>query len=107
VSVSCAVFTRRNWLEVDACRTPLKWSERGAREACALAQRSSSAASEINSLIGDSTEKVEHGTKLVSQIGETMHEIVDHIRELVAAHSIRAGEKRLQTIGFVCCLVCI
>ena len=42
-----------------------------------LAQRSAAAAKEIKTLIGDSVDKVEAGSKLVDQAGKTMDEIVD------------------------------
>ncbi len=41
-----------------------------------LAQRASAAAGEIKLLIGDSVDKVEDGSQLVAQAGETMQEIV-------------------------------
>lgn len=41
-----------------------------------LAQRSAAAAKEIKSLIGDSVDKVNSGSKLVDQAGETMSELV-------------------------------
>ena len=47
-----------------------------------LAQRSAAAAKEIKSLIGDSVEKVDVGSKLVGEAGTTMAEIVDSIRSV-------------------------
>jgi len=47
-----------------------------------LAQRSAAAAKEIKTLIGDSVEKVEGGSKLVAQAGQTMEEIVTSIRRV-------------------------
>jgi methyl-accepting chemotaxis protein len=50
-----------------------------AAEVRSLAQRSSTAAREIKALIGDSTQKVEAGSKLVDDAGRTMQEILDSV----------------------------
>lgn len=47
-----------------------------------LAQRSANAAKEIKSLISDSVEKVDSGSKLVSSAGETMNEIVTSVKRV-------------------------
>ena len=47
-----------------------------------LAQRSAVAAKEIKSLIGASAEKVETGTRLVNDAGQTMGQIVDSVRRV-------------------------
>ena len=47
-----------------------------------LAQRSSSAAKEITTLIKDSVVKVEEGSKLVNASGETLGQIVDSVRKV-------------------------
>ncbi len=47
-----------------------------------LAQRSATAAKEIKALIKDSVEKIENGSKLVNQSGETLGEIVDSVRKV-------------------------
>jgi methyl-accepting chemotaxis protein len=47
-----------------------------------LAQRSAAAAKEIKALIGDSVGKVEGGSKLVAQAGQTMEEIVTSIKRV-------------------------
>ncbi len=47
-----------------------------------LAQRSAGAAKEIKSLIQDSVEKVEDGTKLVDQSGSTLDEIVNGVKKV-------------------------
>ncbi|CAM3486990.1 methyl-accepting chemotaxis protein [Paracidovorax anthurii] len=53
-----------------------------AAEVRSLAQRSASAAKEIKELIGSSVERVEDGSRLVSQAGATMTEIVDSVRRV-------------------------
>jgi len=61
-----------------------------------LAQRAAAAAGEIKSLIGDSVDKVEEGTKLVDHAGKTMAEIVDSIRGVTAmmASITKASEEQ-------------
>ncbi|EBA15395.1 methyl-accepting chemotaxis protein [Roseobacter sp. SK209-2-6] len=57
-----------------------------ASEVRALAQRSSDAAMEIKTLIGDSSKQVERGVDLVGKAGEALHSIVErvsHISSLV------------------------
>jgi methyl-accepting chemotaxis protein len=53
-----------------------------ASEVRTLAQRSAQAAREIKSLIGDSTDKVEAGSRLVGEAGRTMTEIVTQVRRV-------------------------
>jgi methyl-accepting chemotaxis protein len=53
-----------------------------ASEVRSLAQRSAAAAKEIKGLITDSVERVEQGTALVDQAGETMSEIVSSIKRV-------------------------
>ncbi|WP_088284066.1 methyl-accepting chemotaxis protein [Ideonella sp. A 288] len=53
-----------------------------AGEVRTLAQRSAAAAREIKTLIGDSTDKVEAGSRLVKQAGTTMDHIVAQVRHV-------------------------
>jgi len=53
-----------------------------AAEVRTLAQRSASAAKEIKSLIQDSQEKVEQGSRLVNRSGATLHEIVGSVKKV-------------------------
>jgi methyl-accepting chemotaxis protein len=53
-----------------------------AGEVRSLAQRSAQAAKEIKSLIGESVGKVEAGTRLVGDAGETMDSIVSQVRRV-------------------------
>ncbi|NRF67858.1 HAMP domain-containing protein [Aquincola sp. S2] len=69
-----------------------------AGEVRSLAQRSAEAAREIKALIGNSVDKVETGSRLVSDAGSTMNEIVasvqrvtDIIGEITAASSEQSG----------------
>jgi methyl-accepting chemotaxis protein len=47
-----------------------------------LAQRSASAAKEIKGLIGDSVEKVDAGSRLVTQAGSTMNDVVAGVKRV-------------------------
>jgi len=47
-----------------------------------LAQRSAAAAKEIKGLIGDSVEKVEGGSRLVGEAGQTIQEVVASVRRV-------------------------
>jgi methyl-accepting chemotaxis protein len=53
-----------------------------AGEVRALAQRSAQAAREIKGLIGESVQKVENGTRLVADAGQTMGSIVDQVKRV-------------------------
>ena len=70
-----------------------------ASEVRSLAQRSAEAAKEIKALIGASVEKVENGTQLVSNAGQSMEDIVAQVQrvsDLIGEISSATGE---QTIG--------
>ncbi len=61
-----------------------------------LAQRSAEAAKEIKGLIGTSVDKVDVGTRLVAEAGQTMSEIVGSIQrvsDIVAEITAAAGEQ--------------
>ena len=72
-----------------------------AAEVRALAQRSSTAAREIKLLIGDSSEKVDAGSKLVDAAGQTMHDIVASVNKVsqLIADIAAAGESQSSDIG--------
>ncbi|MNN64528.1 Methyl-accepting chemotaxis protein IV [compost metagenome] len=53
-----------------------------AGEVRSLAQRSATAAKEIKALIGDSVDRVERGSMLVTQSGQTMEEIVAAVKRV-------------------------
>ncbi|MEP7295101.1 MAG: methyl-accepting chemotaxis protein [Burkholderiales bacterium] len=67
-----------------------------ASEVRALAQRSSTAAREIKTLIEDSTQKVEAGSRLVDDAGRTMQEILDSVKRVssLIADIADAGESQ-------------
>ena len=63
-----------------------------ASEVRSLAQRSAGAAKEIKELIGSSVERVEDGSRFVSQAGQTMTEIVGSVRRVSGIiHEITAS----------------
>ena len=70
-----------------------------ASEVRALAQRSAAAAKEIKSLIVDSTEKVDAGTRLVSDAGQTMTEILQRVARASTLVSEMAEAGSAQSIG--------
>jgi len=61
-----------------------------------LAQRSAGAAKEIKSLINDSVEKVDEGTKLVDESGKTLDEIVEAVKKVndIIAEIAAASEEQ-------------
>lgn len=65
-----------------------------------LAQRSATSAREIRTLIEDSAGKVDAGTKLVGEAGETMHRVVDSIRRVagIMAEMTAATQDQAQGI---------
>lgn len=67
-----------------------------ASEVRALAQRSSEAAMEIKTLIGDSSKQVEQGVQLVGKAGTALNSIVDrvgHISQLVSEIAVGSSEQ--------------
>jgi methyl-accepting chemotaxis protein len=70
-----------------------------ASEVRSLAQRSAEAAKEIKILIGASVERVESGTRLVSDAGATMGEIVQSVRKVAAVISEITATSAEQSAG--------
>ncbi|MDY7540002.1 methyl-accepting chemotaxis protein [Undibacterium sp. 5I1] len=88
ISVIDSIAFQTNILALNAAVEAARAGEQGrgfavvAAEVRNLAQRSASAAKEIKSLIDDSVEKVETGSKLVAQAGDTMGEIVASVKRV-------------------------
>ena len=64
-----------------------------------LAQRSAAAAKEIKTLIGDSVDKIDTGTKLVNEAGATMLDIVDSVKRVTDIMSEISTASAEQTSG--------
>jgi methyl-accepting chemotaxis protein-2 (aspartate sensor receptor) len=74
-----------------------------ASEVRSLAQRSADAAKEIKALIGNSVDKVDTGTRLVADAGQTMSEIVASVQRVsdVIATITHASTEQSNGIGQV------
>ena len=88
ISVIDGIAFQTNILALNAAVEAARAGEQGrgfavvAGEVRNLAQRSSEAAKEIKSLIGQSVEKVEAGSKLVDDAGKSMADIVVQVRRV-------------------------
>lgn len=86
ISVIDGIAFQTNILALNAAVEAARAGDQGrgfavvAGEVRNLAKLATSAAAEIKSLIGDSVEKIEDGSKLVTQAGKTMNQILDSIR---------------------------
>ena len=88
ISVIDGIAFQTNILALNAAVEAARAGEDGrgfavvASEVRSLAQRSASAAKEIKTLIGNSVEQVEIGSRLVHDAGRTMDEVVTSVRQV-------------------------
>ncbi len=105
ISVIDSIAFQTNILALNAAVEAARAGEQGrgfavvAVEVRNLAQRAAAAAGEIKSLIGDSVERVEDGSKLVAQAGKTMEEIVRSIRSVTTIMAEISAASVEQTSG--------
>ena len=88
IGVIDSIAFQTNILALNAAVEAARAGEQGrgfavvASEVRNLAQRSAAAAKEIKALIGDSVDKVDAGSKLVTSAGETMNEVVASVKRV-------------------------
>ena len=105
IGVIDGIAFQTNILALNAAVEAARAGEQGrgfavvAAEVRTLAQRSASAAKEIKTLIGDSVEKVDAGSKLVDDAGKTMSEIVSSVKHVAEIMREMAGASHEQSLG--------
>ncbi|MGZ4969147.1 MAG: methyl-accepting chemotaxis protein [Methylobacter sp.] len=105
VSVIDGIAFQTNILALNAAVEAARAGNQGrgfavvAGEVRSLAQRAASAAGEIKGLIGDSVEKVEDGSRLVTQAGLTMEDIANAVHDVTAIMSEISAASVEQTSG--------
>ncbi|MRX07941.1 HAMP domain-containing protein [Pseudoduganella sp. FT25W] len=105
IGVIDGIAFQTNILALNAAVEAARAGEQGrgfavvASEVRNLAQRSASAAKEIKALIDDSVGKVETGTRLVGQAGNTMEEVVRSIQRVTAIMAEISNASVEQTHG--------
>ncbi len=105
ISVIDGIAFQTNILALNAAVEAARAGEQGrgfavvAAEVRNLAQRSAAAAKEIKTLIGDSVDKVDAGTKLVDAAGKTMEEIVSSVKQVTDLIAEIAAASQEQSAG--------
>jgi methyl-accepting chemotaxis protein len=105
IGVIDGIAFQTNILALNAAVEAARAGEQGrgfavvAAEVRNLAQRSAAAAKEIKTLIGDSVDKVERGSKLVGQAGVTMDEVVASVKRVTDIMGEIADASQEQSAG--------
>ena len=105
ISVIDSIAFQTNILALNAAVEAARAGEQGrgfavvAGEVRALAQRSAEAAREIKGLIGASVDNVDSGTRLVSQAGATMEDIVAQVKSVTGLIREISAATMQQTSG--------
>ena len=105
IGVIDGIAFQTNILALNAAVEAARAGEQGrgfavvASEVRSLAQRSAAAAKEIKTLIGDSVEKVEEGSKQVAEAGRTMDEIVGSVKRVTDIMGEITSASQEQTSG--------
>ncbi|MFT5534778.1 MAG: methyl-accepting chemotaxis protein [Burkholderiaceae bacterium] len=105
IGVIDGIAFQTNILALNAAVEAARAGEQGrgfavvASEVRSLAQRSAAAAKEIKGLIGDSVSKVEVGSRLVDEAGQSMQQIVDSVRQVADIMSEITAASQEQSAG--------
>ncbi|SFO59597.1 methyl-accepting chemotaxis protein [Variovorax sp. OK605] len=105
ISVIDGIAFQTNILALNAAVEAARAGDQGrgfavvASEVRSLAQRSAAAAKEIKTLIGDSVEKVEEGSRQVADAGRTMDEIVGSVKRVTDIMGEISAASQEQTSG--------
>jgi methyl-accepting chemotaxis protein len=109
IGVIDGIAFQTNILALNAAVEAARAGEQGrgfavvAGEVRSLAQRSAEAAREIKSLIGNSVDKVETGSRLVTDAGSTMNEIVASVQRVtdIIGEITAASAEQSQGLGTI------
>jgi methyl-accepting chemotaxis protein len=105
IGVIDGIAFQTNILALNAAVEAARAGEQGrgfavvAAEVRNLAHRAATAAKEIKTLIGDSVERVEAGTRLVNEAGSTMTEVVESVRHVTGIMSEITAASEEQSRG--------